>query len=70
MVVESSRTVVCPVQGKQVRITDMYAVEAGGSCQMDIDVCEKSCSAQADCPGKTKEECLLQSDRQYPSRCN
>jgi len=70
MVVESAKTALCPVLGKAVRITDMYAVEAGGSCQMDIDVCAKSCSAQENCPGKSKGECLLQSDQQYPARSN
>ena len=70
MVVEDSRNMVCPVFRKEVRITDMYAVETGGSCQMDIDVCARSCSEQDSCNSKTNEKCLLQSGYQYPARCN
>ena len=66
--IEDSEKKECPVLQKEVEITNLYSVEPGGSCQMDIEAVERSCSQQEQCNCRTATMCLLYAPEQYLSR--
>jgi len=59
MIAETSWLMVCPELEKEVRITELSYVEGGGSCQVDINVGEKSCEEQETCSSRHCPGCLL-----------
>ncbi len=61
MITETTWLMHCPLAKRQIKITELDHVESGGSCQIDINVGEVSCSEQKDCEYRTHINCPIRS---------
>lgn len=61
MITETTWQMHCPLAQKQIKLTELNHVEGGGSCQIDINAGEVSCSEQEVCEYRTRENCPMRS---------